>query len=68
MATTTDEKLIFVKQLAGEEDLVFGLGQVAQVREGETVAISMINAASIPFDSTRSVKDVLVELLNELGA
>ena len=66
MAETT-EKLVFVKQLAGEEDLIFGLGSVAQVREGETVTITMINASSIPYDSNRSVKDVLDELLANAG-
>jgi len=64
MATETTADLdIFVKQLAGAEDLLFGLGATAQVREGETVTISFINAATIPYDSTRSVKDVLDELL-----
>ena len=68
MATTTDDnKLIFVKQLAGQEDLMFGLGTTAQVREGETVTITLINADSIPYDSTRSVKDVLDELLAAVG-
>lgn len=61
--TTIEDKQIFVKQLAGEEDLLFGLGTTAQVREGETVTITLISAASIPYDSTRSVKDVLDELL-----
>lgn len=60
---TEDDKVIFVKQLAGAEDLLFGLGSTSQVREGETVAINFINASTIPYDSTRSVKDVLDELL-----
>jgi hypothetical protein len=63
MAETTDEvQLVFVRQKAGEEDLTFGFGSEQQIREGENVIISMINAASIPYDSTRSVKDALDEL------
>lgn len=62
MATTT-EPLVFVKQLAGAEDLMFGTGTTSQVREGQTVTVSLINADTIPYDSTRSVKDVLDQLL-----
>lgn len=60
---TDEEQLIFVKQKAGVEDLMFGIGSVAQVREGENVTINQISAADIPYDSTRSVKDALDELL-----
>ncbi|MCI4437399.1 MAG: hypothetical protein JHC33_11390 [Ignisphaera sp.] len=60
---TTQETLVFVKQLAGAEDLMFGTGTTSQVREGQTVTLSLINADTIPYDSTRSVKDVLDELL-----
>jgi len=62
MATTTADTQnlkIFVKQRAGAEDLLFGLGTTAQVREGENVTINYINASTIPYDSTRTVKDVL---------
>ena len=64
--TTTGEaeKLIFVKQLAGAEDLLLGIGSTAQIRNGENVSIEMINASNIPYDSTRSIKDVLDELLS----
>jgi len=71
MATTTTEEevpLIFVKAPAGAEDLMFGFGSTAQLREGENTAISLINASHIPYDSTRSVKDVLDELLAAAGA
>jgi len=63
MADINDDIKIFVKQKAGAEDLLFGLGTTAQVREGENVTINLINADTIPYDSTRSVKDVLDELL-----
>ena len=67
MATDTEEKKIFVKQKAGAEDLLFGLGTTAQVREGETVTINLINADTIPYDSTRSVKQALDEIFATLG-
>ena len=64
MATeTTIEPLVFTRQVAGAEDLVFGFGSIAQIREGESVPITLINAGTIPFDATRSVKDVIDELL-----
>ena len=63
MADIAEDIKIFVKQKAGAEDLLFGLGTTAQVREGENVTINLINADTIPYDSTRSVKDVLDELL-----
>jgi hypothetical protein len=64
MATTTDtDSLVFIKQLGGAEDLLFGLGSTSQLREGVTVKVTYINAATIPYDSTRSVKDVLDQLL-----
>ena len=67
--TTTDTTapLVFVKQLGGAEDLMFGIGTTSQVREGETVTVSLINAETIPYDSTRSVADVLAELLLKVG-
>ena len=55
--------LVFVKQLAGAEDILFGFGTVMQFREGEAVTITQINAANIPYDETRTVKDVLDQLL-----
>ena len=64
MATTEEVKpLVFVKQLAGAEDLLFGFGAVSQIRGEDNVVVTMINADTIPYDSTRSVKQVLDELL-----
>ncbi len=64
----TDEgKIIFVKQLAGAEDLMFGFGSVSQVREGDNTTINLINAHTIPYDATRSVGDVLDFLLSFHG-
>ena len=63
MATETEEPLVFTRQVLGAEDVIFGFGSIAQIREGENVTISLINSAHIPYDSTRSVKDVIDELL-----
>ena len=64
MATeeTTTTK-VYTKQIAGAEDLLFGFGTVMQFREGEAITITQINAANIPYDESRSVKDVLDQLL-----
>ena len=48
MADTTEE-LIFVKDLIGKEDLLFGEGEVQQIRDGEVVLVTMINAETIPY-------------------
>jgi hypothetical protein len=61
-----DETLVFTRQPAGAEDLIFGFGTVSQIRGSENVVISAINASSIPYDSQRSVKDVLDELLSKV--
>ena len=71
--TLTDEiqdKLIFIRQKAGAEDLIWGFGSEQQIREGKNVIVSMINADTIPYDSSRSVKDALDEIfsiLNSIG-
>ena len=64
MATTTEDtpKLVFARQLAGAEDLIFGFGSTAQIREGENVTITFINADTIPYDATRTIKQALDEL------
>ena len=66
-STNEDGKVIFVKQVAGAEDLMFGFGSISQVREGENTTINLINAHTIPFDNTRSVGDVLEYLLSFHG-
>ncbi len=60
--TTTPNEIVFVKQRAGAEDLMFGFGTTAQIRGGENITLQMINAATIPYDNTRSVKAALDEL------
>ena len=61
------DSVIYVKQLAGAEDLVFGFGNIAQIREGSTVSVTKINAALVPYDSIRSVKDILDLLITNAG-
>ena len=68
MAENIDGKSIYVKQKAGAEDLLFGMGSTSQIRQGENVKINLINASHIPYDSTRSVKDVLDQLLANQGS
>ena len=65
--TTDNYQLVFIRQKAGAEDLTFGFGSEQQIREGENVVITMINAATIPYDSSRSVKDALDELFAAVG-
>ena len=63
LPTTTEVKpLVFTRQVMGAEDVLFGFGSTAQIREGENTTISLINADTIPYDSTRSVKQALDEL------
>ena len=59
---TVEETLVFTRQIAGAEDLIFGFGSISQIREGENTTISLINSNTIPYDNTRSVKDALDEL------
>lgn len=44
-----EDELIFVKDLIGAEDLLFGEGDVQQIRDGEVVLVSKINAETIPY-------------------
>ena len=71
MATTTETEtaapLVFTRQLMGAEDIMFGFGSTAQIREGENVTLTLINASNIPYDSTRSVKQALDELFANQG-
>ena len=57
-----EDTIIFVKQLAGAEDMMFGFGTTAQIREGQNVTLSKINAYTVPYDNTRTVGQALDEL------
>jgi len=66
-----EEQLVFNRQLGGAEDLIFGFGSESQIRDGDTTIVTYINSAHIPYDSTRSVKQVVDEILlslTQLGA
>ena len=60
-------ELVFTRQLAGAEDLIFGFGAQAQIRGTDNVTVTLINASTIPYDATRSVKDALDELFANQG-
>lgn len=65
MATDNTEgttELVFTRQLAGAEDLLFGFGAVSQIRGNDNVSVSLINAGLIPYDNTRTIKEALDEL------
>ena len=66
MATETDTKVVFSRQLAGAEDLIFGFGSTSQIREGENTTITYINADTIPYDGTRTVRQALDELFAQI--
>jgi len=55
--------LKFMKQLGGVEDLLWGFGSVMQIRNGQAVTITLINADSIPYDNTTSVKSIIDQIL-----
>ena len=67
MATELEEDFLqsvtFIKQLGGVEDLVFGFGTVMQIRSGQSVTISLINAETIPYDTTDTVKSILDKII-----
>ncbi len=60
-------KNVYVKQKIVAQDIEFGLGKLIQVRSGQRVEGKQINAEDIPFDTDRSVKDVLTQLLSNAG-
>jgi hypothetical protein len=50
------------RQLAGLEDLLFGIGTVEQTRQGSTVVVTKINAGNLPFDELQTLSEVLVPI------
>ncbi len=56
-------EITFIKQLGGVEDLIFGFGTVMQIRNGNSVTISLINAETIPYDTTDTVKTIIDKIL-----
>ena len=56
-------EVVFTKQLGGVEDLQFGFGSVTQIRNGQTVVISLINSETIPYTSVDTVKSIIDKIL-----
>ena len=55
--------LKFTRQLAGAEDIRFGFGVVTQIRNGQNVPVTDINADTIPYDTHDSVKSIVDKIL-----
>jgi len=47
------------RNLAGEEDLLLGVGTEDQTRDGASVTITKLNADNIPYDGSDSIKDAI---------
>ena len=63
VSEVTLKDLRFSRQLAGAEDLKFGFNSVTQIRNGQVVIVSDINADAIPYDASMSIKAKLDEIL-----
>ena len=63
MATVDLDDLTFIKQLGGVEDLQFGFGTVMQIRNGQSVTVSLINADTIPYSDADTVKTIIDQIL-----
>ncbi len=56
------------KAAGGVEDLTFGLGYVTQLRNGQPIRITQINASHIPFGPSQSVVDKIGQLEGSIEA
>ncbi len=65
-ALDTIDDLVFVRQKAGVEDMMFGIGATSQVRGGENVTINKIDSSVVPFTSSKTVQDSLTEIYSIL--
>ncbi len=63
MAEDILKDVTFIKQLGGAEDLIFGFGTIAQIRNGQTVTISKINADTIPYNDADSIGAIIAKIL-----
>lgn len=59
-------EVVAVRGKLGAEDVQFGLGSVVQNRGGKSVQITEINSVHIPYDSTRTVKDMIDYILTKI--
>jgi hypothetical protein len=60
-------KNVYTKQRIVAQDINFGLGTIVQIRNGIRVEGKLVDSSDIPYDSSRSVKDVLDALLAQSG-
>ncbi len=57
---------VFIKNLAGLEDMAFGVGTNQEVRDGEIVAITEINSLHIPHKMPDGTISTVGAVLNDL--
>ena len=60
------DDIVFVRNLIGTEDILFGTGTEQQIRDGEIVQITRINASSIPYRKMDGTLTTVAEALDEL--
>lgn len=67
---TTQEEIIFIKDVLLAEDIEFGLGEVNQIRNGLTVTGQRVNATHLLFDDPtnlqwhgKSINELLIAIL-----
>ena len=60
------DEVIFVKNLIGSEDVLFGMGTEQQIRDGEIVVITRVNADSIPYRKANGEMITIAGALDEL--
>ena len=57
------QEIVYVKQLGGAQDLMFGFNKITQIRNGELVVVSEINSDTVPYDASNSVQDIIDKIL-----
>ncbi len=60
------KKIVVERNLAGLEDLLFGVGTEMQVRDGLEVPVTKINAKNLPFDELSNLGEILGAIIIEL--
>jgi len=65
MATDIDQ-LVFIKNLIGAEDLFLGYKSEQQIRDGDLVGITAINAHTIPYKKPTGEETTIGDLLDDL--
>lgn len=56
------------KAVGGVEDLTFGTGYVNQLRNGQPIRITQINASHIPFGPSQSIVEKVGQLEGQIEA